>query len=81
MGHDDTDRRSLLAWAVTGLGAIFTAVLGAPVALYLIDPCNRKGGGSDFRAVDMIPHFTATAEDTRGRCQTTPPPSDPAGST
>jgi Rieske Fe-S protein len=55
MGHDDTDRRSLLAWAVTGLGAIFTAVLGAPVALYLIDPCNRKGGGSDFRAVDMIP--------------------------
>jgi Rieske Fe-S protein len=55
MGHDDTDRRSLLAWAVTGLGAVFTAVLGAPVIAYLIDPRNRKGGDGDFRAVDMIP--------------------------
>ena len=55
MGHDDTDRRSFLAWAVTGLGAIFSVLLGAPVVAYLIDPRNRQGSGGNFRAVDMIP--------------------------
>ncbi len=55
MGHDATDRRSFLAWAVTGLGAIFTAVLGAPVIAYVIDPRHRQSAGGTFRVVDMIP--------------------------
>jgi Rieske Fe-S protein len=54
MGHDPADRRSFLAWAVFGLGAVFTAILGAPVALYLIDPRNRQGAPGDFRAVDGV---------------------------
>src|SRR5947209_18770333 len=55
MGHDATDRRSFLAWAVTGLGAILSAVLGVPAIAYLIDPRNRQGAGGSFRAVEMIP--------------------------
>jgi menaquinol-cytochrome c reductase iron-sulfur subunit len=55
MGHDQPGRRSFLAWAVTGLGALFTAILGAPVVAYLIDPRNRQGAGGDFRVVDTVP--------------------------
>ncbi len=55
MSHEPPGRRSFLAWAATGLGALFTAVLGAPVVAYVIDPRNRKGAGGDFRVVDTIP--------------------------
>lgn len=55
MGHDATDRRSFLAWAVTGLGAVFTAILAAPVIAYFIDPRNRQSAGGSFRVVDMVP--------------------------
>jgi Rieske Fe-S protein len=54
MDHQPANRRSFLAWAVTGLGAIFTAILGAPVVAYVIDPRNRQGNPGDFRAVDGI---------------------------
>jgi Rieske Fe-S protein len=43
-----------LAWATAGLGAIFTAILGAPVLAYVIDPRNRQGAPGDFRVVDGI---------------------------
>jgi quinol---cytochrome c reductase iron-sulfur subunit, bacillus type len=48
------DRRSFLRWATHGLGAIFAAVLGTPVVLYLIDPRNRKGEPSEYRLVDGV---------------------------
>jgi Rieske Fe-S protein len=55
MGHDEsTDRRSFLAWATLGLGAVFTAIFGAPVIAYLIDPRNRQGAGGAFHAVDGV---------------------------
>jgi Rieske Fe-S protein len=54
MDHDPADRRSFLAWAVTGLGAVFTAVFGAPVVAFLIDPRNREGAPGDFRVVDGV---------------------------
>ena len=54
MNHPSSERRSFLAWAVTGLGAVFTAILGAPVIAYVIDPRHRKGSGGAFRVVDGI---------------------------
>jgi Rieske Fe-S protein len=48
------DRRSFLRWATTGLGAIFAALLGTPVVVYLVDPRNRKAPPSEFRPVDGI---------------------------
>src|SRR6516162_8986634 len=47
-------RRSFLAWAVAGLGALFSAVLGAPVVAFVMDPRNRTGPSGDFRAVDGV---------------------------
>jgi Rieske Fe-S protein len=55
MGHDQPGRRSFLAFAVTGLGALFTALLGVPIVAFIFDPRNRKGAGGDFRVVDTIP--------------------------
>jgi menaquinol-cytochrome c reductase iron-sulfur subunit len=55
MEHQPANRRSFLAWAVTGLGAIFTAILGAPVVAFVIDPRNHQGARGDFRVVDMGP--------------------------
>jgi Rieske Fe-S protein len=60
MAHEQPQRRSFLAWAVVGLGALFTAVLGAPVVAYVIDPRHRKSAadgaeaGDGFRAVDGV---------------------------
>jgi Rieske Fe-S protein len=53
--HEPANRRSFLAWTVTGLGAVFSAILGAPVVAFVIDPRNRQGASGDFRIVDMIP--------------------------
>ena len=53
MAHSE-DRRSFLRWLTLGLGAIFSAILGAPAVLYLIDPRNRKAAPSDFRLVDGV---------------------------
>jgi Rieske Fe-S protein len=54
MAHQPQDRRSFLGWATNGLGAIFTAIIGVPAALYLADPRNRRGQASDFRVVDGV---------------------------
>ncbi len=48
------DRRSLLVWAINGIGAILTAVIGVPVVCYLIDPRNRPGAQGDFKAADGV---------------------------
>jgi menaquinol-cytochrome c reductase iron-sulfur subunit len=47
-------RRSFLAWATAGLGALFAAILGAPAVAYVIDPRNRPSAGGDFRAVSGV---------------------------
>ncbi len=58
MAQDDrcrvNDRRSFLKWAIHGLGALFTAILGIPAILYLIDARNRPGQNRGFRLVDGI---------------------------
>jgi Rieske Fe-S protein len=54
MDHDPAPRRSFLAWATVGLGAIFSAILGAPVIAYVTDPRNRKGPGGDFREINGV---------------------------
>jgi Rieske Fe-S protein len=50
----ETDRRSFLGWATIGLGAIFSAVFGAPIVAYVLDPRHRKGPKSDFKLVEGI---------------------------
>jgi menaquinol-cytochrome c reductase iron-sulfur subunit len=50
----EPDRRSFLGFAIFGLGAIFSAILGIPVACYFLDPRNRKGPASSFRVADGI---------------------------
>jgi Rieske Fe-S protein len=50
----EPDRRSLLGFAIFGLGAIFAAILGIPVVCYFIDPRNRKGSASNFRLADGV---------------------------
>jgi len=52
--QQDTDRRSFLAWAIVGLGAIFSAIIGIPIVCFAIDPRHRKGPRSNFKLVDGI---------------------------
>ncbi len=51
---DQPHRRSLLAWAIFGIGAIFSAIIGVPIVCYLLDPRNRKGPKSAMRLVEGI---------------------------
>ncbi len=51
---EQPSRRSLLSWAIFGLGAIFSAILGVPVVAYVIDPRNRKGPKSEMRLVEGV---------------------------
>jgi Rieske Fe-S protein len=51
---DPSSRRSFLAWLTTGLTAVFSVVLGAPVIAYVIDPRNRQGASGDLRVVDGV---------------------------
>ena len=53
MEHD-TNRRSFLGFAIFGLGAIFSAIIGIPVTLYVIDPRHRTPPKSQFKRVDGI---------------------------
>src|SRR5439155_17617809 len=50
----DPDRRSFLSFAIFGLGAIFSAILGVPIVAYLLDPRHRKGTESSFKLVEGI---------------------------
>jgi Rieske Fe-S protein len=52
--EQDTDRRSFLAWAIVGLGAIFSAIIGVPIVCFAMDPRHRKGPKSNFKLVDGI---------------------------
>jgi Rieske Fe-S protein len=55
------NRRSLLRWAIHGMGALFAAILGAPAVAYLIDARHRAAKVSGFRTVsglrygDLVP--------------------------
>jgi Rieske Fe-S protein len=51
---EQPSRRSLLAWAIFGTGAVFSAILGVPVAAYVLDPRNRKGPKSEMRLVEGV---------------------------
>jgi menaquinol-cytochrome c reductase iron-sulfur subunit len=48
------ERRTFLKWLTHGLGAAFAATIGAPAALFLIDPRNRPTSPSDFRTVALL---------------------------
>jgi Rieske Fe-S protein len=50
----DTDRRSFLSWAIFGLGAIFSAIIGVPIVCYALDPRHRHGPKSSLKPVDRI---------------------------
>lgn len=50
----DPDRRSFLSWAIFGIGAIFTAILGAPIVAYVLDPRHRKAPQSTFKPVEGV---------------------------
>lgn len=47
-------RRSFLSLAIFGIGAVFSAIIGVPVAAYFIDPRNRKGPASAMRLVEGV---------------------------
>jgi Rieske Fe-S protein len=48
------NRRSFLSFAILGLGAIFSAIIGVPLACYFLDPRHRKGGAGDMKLVDGV---------------------------
>lgn len=45
-------RRTVLDWAIHGLGTVFAAVLACPIIAYVIDPRNRPARAGDFTTVD-----------------------------
>lgn len=61
----ETDRRSLLGFAIFGLGSIFSAVIGVPLVCYAIDPRHRKGPKGTFRLVEGIKLDELTMNDPR----------------
>jgi Rieske Fe-S protein len=54
MGQSNPERRTFLRLAIHGMGAVFTAALGAPAIAYLIDPLNRPASETNYRTVDGI---------------------------
>lgn len=53
MEHDP-NRRSIIAWAIYGISAIFSAIIGIPALCYFIDPRHRKAPESSFKVVEGI---------------------------
>ena len=51
-GHQN--RRTFLSFAIFGIGAIFSAILGFPIVCYFIDPRHRKGPKSAMKPVDGV---------------------------
>jgi menaquinol-cytochrome c reductase iron-sulfur subunit len=47
-------RRAFFKWAINGMGAVFSAVLGIPALAYLTDARNRPARESDFRTVAKL---------------------------
>ncbi len=54
MDHQPENRRTLLQFALFGIGAIFSTILGIPIVSYIIDPRNRTGPASSFKLVEGI---------------------------
>jgi Rieske Fe-S protein len=52
--ESDNDRRSFLSFAIFGLGAIFSAVIGVPIVCYALDPRHRKGADGGLKPVEGI---------------------------
>lgn len=52
--NDSSNRRSFLSFAIFGIGAIFSAILGFPITCYIIDPRNRKGPANAMKLVDGV---------------------------
>jgi Rieske Fe-S protein len=57
----EPERRTFLSVLTFGIGAIFSGILGFPVACYIIDPRHRKAPPRDFKLVDEfrfneVPH-------------------------
>ena len=52
--ESDNDRRSFLSFAIFGLGAIFSAVIGVPIVCYALDPRHRKGADGGLKPVENI---------------------------
>jgi menaquinol-cytochrome c reductase iron-sulfur subunit len=50
----ETNRRSFLSFAIFGLGAIFSALIGVPIVCYALDPRHRKGAKSNSKLVEGI---------------------------
>jgi menaquinol-cytochrome c reductase iron-sulfur subunit len=50
----EPNRRSFLSFAIFGIGAIFSAILGFPVICYFIDPRNRKAPPSTMKLVHGV---------------------------
>jgi Rieske Fe-S protein len=48
------ERRSFLRWAIYGLSALFSAVLGIPAVLYGIDARNRPAPQRGYRKVEGV---------------------------
>jgi menaquinol-cytochrome c reductase iron-sulfur subunit len=48
------ERRSFLRWAIYGLSALFSAVLGVPAVAYLADARNRPAPNRGFRKVEGV---------------------------
>jgi Rieske Fe-S protein len=48
------ERRSFLKWFFHGLGAAFTATLGVPALMYLLDPRNRPAPPGAFKTVGKL---------------------------
>jgi menaquinol-cytochrome c reductase iron-sulfur subunit len=50
----EPSRRSLLSFAIFGMGAIFSAIIGVPIVAYVLDPRNRKGPKSEMKLVEGV---------------------------
>ena len=48
------ERRSFLSFAILGIGAIFSAIIGIPIGAYVLDPRHRKGPQSAMKLVDGV---------------------------
>jgi Rieske Fe-S protein len=48
------NRRSFLRWAIHGMGALFSVILGVPAVAYLIDARHRAAKASGFRTVSGV---------------------------
>ena len=48
------ERRSFLQWAIHGMGALFSAIIGIPAVAYIIDGRNRPARVSGMRTVDGV---------------------------